>query len=100
MKHNHKTPYSRALPASAKRVMHPVLGVRCWLVNCSYFVSRDDYARCVTLEVDQDKKSEDVNEATVRTVVQEECPACSGVGHYLVGEYDETCPECEGTGHE
>jgi hypothetical protein len=26
------------------------------------------------------------------------CPACSGVGHYLVGNFDETCSECEGTG--
>jgi hypothetical protein len=26
------------------------------------------------------------------------CPSCSGVGHYLVGNFDETCSECEGTG--
>ena len=26
------------------------------------------------------------------------CPSCSGVGHYLVGNFDEQCSECEGTG--
>lgn len=26
------------------------------------------------------------------------CPSCSGVGHFLVGNFDERCPECEGTG--
>jgi hypothetical protein len=29
---------------------------------------------------------------------EKDCPACSGIGHYMVGMYVETCCECEGTG--
>jgi len=28
----------------------------------------------------------------------QQCPSCSGYGHFLVGDRDERCPECGGSG--
>jgi hypothetical protein len=44
-----------------------------------------------------DRDAELPNEAEAG---EHSCPACSGMGHYLVGNFYEICPECEGTGQE
>ncbi len=38
------TPNMSKLPANAKRMLHPGLGIRAWLINGHWYRSRADYA--------------------------------------------------------
>lgn len=40
----------RALPANSSRVIHPVLGIRCWLIAGKYYRSRADYNRSLVVK--------------------------------------------------
>jgi hypothetical protein len=35
----------RKLPADAQRVLHPVLGIKCWQIGVEYYRSRADYPK-------------------------------------------------------
>ena len=43
MKHNVYTPSKGQLPPTARRVTHPRLGVRCWMIEGKYYRTRRDF---------------------------------------------------------
>ena len=43
MKHKPKIKNLREMPANAERVVHPELGVHCWLIGGKYYRSKNDY---------------------------------------------------------
>ena len=43
MKHKTAHPNVTRFPDTAERVIHPLLGIRCWLVDKKYYRSKNDY---------------------------------------------------------
>jgi hypothetical protein len=43
MKHKSKLKIARPFPKDAKRVIHPTLGIRCWLIGGKYYKNKSDF---------------------------------------------------------
>ena len=55
MKHKTAHPNVTRFPETAERVIHPSLGIRCWLIGKKYYRSKNDYLNPPMVKDEQNK---------------------------------------------